>query len=398
MSRSLLSAIKRKLGLSGYVRLSPDAKSEKQRDARGLPDKDPGIQLVVQESLNWLSRAQQYSKEQDGGIARHYGLNDGWGSSYPETSGYIVPTLLERYNATGDQIPLNMAIRTLDWLVDIQFPEGGFQGGTVNATPRVPVTFNTGQVLLGLAAATDNDLDKRYRESMHRAANWLRDSQDDDGAWRKHPTPFAAAGDTVYETHVAWGLLETARLAPNEGYAEAAFRNIEWALTHQTENGWFDHCCLDTPEAPLTHTLGYAVRGILEAWRFNNDCNMLLNACKTLDAIVACTDKNGYLAGRLNNKWQGTVSWSCLTGSSQLAYCLLMVYEHERREDYLDAAMKLNSYVRRTISVVGDDTKRGGVKGSFPVDGEYGRFQYLNWAAKFTIDANVMEQRIVATE
>src|SRR3546814_21159950 len=33
----------------------------------------------------------------------------------------------------------------------------------------------------------------------------------------------------------------------------------------------------------------------------------------------------------------------------------------------------------------------GGVKGAFPVDGDYGAFEYLNWAAKFTIDANRKE-------
>ena len=94
----------------------------------------------------------------------------------------------------------------------------------------------------------------------------MRDSQDDDGAWRKYPTPFAASGDKVYETHVAWGLLEAARHAPDEGYTEAAFRNINWALARQKENGWFDCCCLDNRASPLTHTIGYAVRGILEAW------------------------------------------------------------------------------------------------------------------------------------
>ena len=33
----------------------------------------------------------------------------------------------------------------------------------------------------------------------------------------------------------------------------------------------------------------------------------------------------------------------------------------------------------------------GGVKGSFPVDGDYGAWAYLNWAAKFCIDANLLE-------
>ena len=41
------------------------------------------------------------------------------------------------------------ARRMLDWCVAIQYPEGGFQGGKIDATPKVPVTFNTGQILLG---------------------------------------------------------------------------------------------------------------------------------------------------------------------------------------------------------------------------------------------------------
>ena len=36
----------------------------------------------------------------------------------------------------------------------------------------------------------------------------------------------------------------------------------------------------------------------------------------------------------------------------------------------------------------GNDGVRGGVKGSYPVDGGYGTYQFLNWAAKFCIDAN----------
>jgi hypothetical protein len=38
----------------------------------------------------------------------------------------------------------------------------------------------------------------------------------------------------------------------------------------------------------------------------------------------------------------------------------------------------------------------GGVKGSFPVSGGYGRFQYLNWACKFSIDANLLELGVTA--
>ena len=81
----------------------------------------------------------------------------------------------------------------------------------------------------------------------------------------------------------------------------------------------------------------------------------------------------------------------CLTGASQVAESWLLLNRATKRDDYLRAARLTNSFVRRTISLDGAPKVRGGVKGSFPVDGDYGRWQYLNWAAKFTIDANRAE-------
>jgi asparagine synthase (glutamine-hydrolysing) len=36
----------------------------------------------------------------------------------------------------------------------------------------------------------------------------------------------------------------------------------------------------------------------------------------------------------------------------------------------------------------------GAIKGSFPVSGEYGAYQYLSWACKFSIDANMLEKAV----
>jgi hypothetical protein len=55
----------------------------------------------------------------------------------------------------------------------------------------------------------------------------------------------------------------------------------------------------------------------------------------------------------------------------------------------------VNGFVRRTVAVDGQHETRGGVKGSFPVDGDYGTFEYLNWAAKFFIDSNELERTAV---
>ncbi len=371
------------------MRLPASAKTVLRQDEKGLPGVDPGPERVIEEGIAWLGRAQDNSLTHDGGVARHYSLIDGWAPSYPETTGYIVSTLI----AYGQDMKMKDAVerarRMLDWLVSIQFPEGGFQGGMVHQTPRVPVTFNTGQILMGLAAGAR--LDARYREPMQRAADWLVKTQDKDGCWRKHPTPFAAAGEKAYETHVAIGLMNAAAVDSSRGYLESALRQVEWALTQQAANGWLAKCCLTDPERPLTHTLGYALRGLVEAYRSSNNARYLAAACRTADGLMGALGPDGRLSGRLDAQWKPAVDWVCLTGASQIAESWLLLHKATGRDDYRRAALLANSFVRRTVAIDGKPGIRGGVKGSFPVDGGYGRWQYLNWACKFTIDANRAE-------
>lgn len=379
--------------------LPPAASAELRRDRLGLPTRDPGIEPVLEEAVAWIGRAQDYSRTKDGGVARHYSLIDGWGSSYPETTGYIVPTLLDVARLSGGTVAdeaRERARRMLDWLVSIQLPEGGFQGGMVDQEPVVPVTFNTGQILLGLAAGA-TEFGSDYRDPMSRAAIWLATTQDPDGCWRRHPTPFAAPGEKAYETHVAWGLLEAYRVEPDNRYLEAALANIRWALGWQHKNGWFARCCLEDPTAPLTHTIGYVLRGVLEGYRSTRDPALLAAAQRTADGVLSALRPDGFLPGRLDCRWKGKVRWSCLTGTAQIAHCLLILHRETGESRYRTAALAGNSYVRRSVNLSGPPEVRGGVKGSFPVDGTYGQYQYLNWACKFFIDSNLLERDLVPT-
>jgi hypothetical protein len=285
----------------------------------------------------------------------------------------------------------------LDWLVSIQLPGGGFQGGMVDQRPVVPVTFNTGQILIGLAAGV-SEFGDAYRGPMLAAADWLVQAQDADGCWRRYPTPFAGRGQKAYKTHVSCGLVEAERLEPGRGYAEAALRNVRWALTHQRGNGWFDRCCLDDSNQPVTHTIGYVLRGLLEVERFFGVPSLIAAARRTADGILTAIRPDGALPGKLSSNWRGSASWSCLTGNVQIAHSLIILYDKIGHAPYRDAAYGLNRAVRRTLRIGDPDETRGAVKGSFPIDGDYGRFEYLNWATKFAIDSYTAEQQIRARE
>ncbi|HEY2805714.1 MAG TPA: prenyltransferase/squalene oxidase repeat-containing protein [Gemmatimonadales bacterium] len=392
MIRKVLGAVR---SAREYSMLPPQAREAIRADRSGLPLHDPGNVVAVAEALAWLCRAQDRSSSVDGGVARHFSLVSGWSSSYPETTGYIIPTFFECAEALGRADLRDRARRMLDWLVSIQLPDGSFQGGMIDQQPVVGVVFNTGQILMGLSRGA-REWGGLYATAMRRAADWLVGVQDADGAWRLGQSPFALAGSKTYDMHVAWGLLEAARVEPRESWSRAALANIAWGISRQRANGWIEACCLSDPLRPLTHTLGYALRGMLEGFRFSADRALLDAALRTAEGLRGALTPEGFLPGRLDERWHAAARWSCLTGAVQIAYCWLALFVETGDVRLRDAAYAANAWVRRTQAVVGDPDLRGGIKGSFPVNGEYCRLELPDWAAKFYIDALRLEDEVRA--
>jgi len=357
---------------------------------------DPGIEIAIDTGIAWLARAQDESTSHDGGVSKHFSLISGWGSSYPETTGYIVPTTIAYAHLRDDPSHVERARRMLDWLVSIQRPDGSFLAGAIGSRHAVPTTFNTGQILIGFAAGVVS-YGERYLPAMRRAADWLVEVQAADGAWRGHQSPLVRPGPKAYDTHIAWGLFEAARIDPDRGYGEAGLRNVRWALGLQTDNGWFEQCSIKNPETPATHTIGYALRGVLEAFAYSNDASLLAAARKTGDGLWLATKLGGFLPGRIDRNWRGVTDWSCLTGQAQNATNWMLLWKHTHDARYLHAAFASNRFVRWTLDVDGDRDVRGAVKGSYPVDGEYDPWVYPNWATKFLVDSCMLELEIRRT-
>lgn len=395
----MLSAISSLLGVAAaaeVIRSIPaPALAQCWRDVIPPPDDAPAPEQAVFAVADWIGRAQDSSSSRDGGVARHFSLKSGWSTSYPETTGYIVPTMLVLWRRTQDATYRHRAVEMLRFLQSIQLPSGAFQGGVIGATPAVPVVFNTGQILLGLAAAV-RELGDEYRPAMTKAADFLVACQEPDGSWRRYATPFACQGVKSYDTHVSWALLEAERVAPDRGYADAALRNVAWALTHQRRDGWIDHCCLTDRRRPLTHTIGYFLRGVLEAFEFTQDPALLDSARRLADRLLDLQRPDGTLPGRLTGAWEAAVTSTCLTGNSQIAHCWLRLYVHTGNSAYLHAATRANRFARRTLATAPSHEARGGLRGSYPAWGDYAPYEYINWGAKFFIDAQLLELDLTA--
>src|SRR5262245_28644166 len=84
----------------------------------------PSDDAAMRGAAAWLARAQDATG--DGGIAGRYYLSSGWSSSYPETTGYAIPTLLALADALGDDEYRQRAARCVEFLCSVQLPGGAF--------------------------------------------------------------------------------------------------------------------------------------------------------------------------------------------------------------------------------------------------------------------------------
>jgi uncharacterized protein YyaL (SSP411 family) len=345
----------------------------------------------LRETIGWIYRA--HDATPDDGLSRGYSLTTGWAASYPETTGYMIPTLFDYSHLTGDREAWERARRMADWELSIQLPSGAIQAGLVDAPSVVPTVFNTGQVIFGWVRAYEETGDRNYLTGCERAADWLVAAQADDGEWRGHQSPLVTSGAVnTYNTRTAWALLEAYRHISHESYLQAATRNIDRALAKQHANGWFPDSCLSDNRQPLLHTVAYTIEGILEAGRLQARQDYVSAAARATDAVLACIRADGSLAGRFAEDWRGTVTWACITGVAQVAVVCFRLFDHTGAQRYLRDGRRLLEFVKSTQDIRTSNLNlRGGVKGSHPHTGGYCPFDYLNWAAKFFADACMLE-------
>ncbi|HTT67874.1 MAG TPA: hypothetical protein VMF70_07595 [Gemmatimonadales bacterium] len=348
------------------------------------------VETHLREAAGWIARAQDAGP--DAGVAYGARFGKSFLPSYPETTGYIVPIVLRLGRVWNDVSLHERAVRMGDWEIDVQMPCGAVMGGMVTEPPT-PAVFNTGQVLLGWAALARETGAGRFLDAARRAAEWLVGVQEADGNWREGNSRFAHAGATVYNVRAAWGLYEVGELAGEDRFRQAALRNAAFALSRQAANGWFSDCCLSEPARPLLHTIAYTMEGLLEIGLLRRDAGMIAAARRTADALVAILGPDGYLPGRLRPDFSAAATWCCLTGSAQTSIVLSRLATCTGEGRYRDAARRINRYLmaRHDISSA-DPAIRGGLAGSWPVDGDYGRLMILNWATAFLIDALLWER------
>lgn len=353
-------------------------------------------------AMRWLCRAQDATP--DDGVARSFALlynpyfgSRGWQASYPETTGYIIPTFYDYAGLVPEADYAERAARMARWETECQLESGAVQGGIVGQRPT-PAVFNTGQVVFGWLRAHEETGDARHLDSAVRAGRFLVEAMSPDGGWYRDLSDYAGDGKMKYRAYnvrCAWALADLGEAASAPEFSEAARRAGTFVWERQLQNGWFPSNCLFNPDLPHLHTIAYAVRGLLETGVRLGVQEFVDGARRAADGVLAQQRDDGFLSDRFDRDWRPVDESSCLTGVAQIGLCWGRLFEIFGETRYLGGLERASAYLRRRQYFAPDlPNIHGGIAGSHPVGGRYGANELLNWAAKFFADLLMLEMRL----
>ncbi len=351
--------------------------------ARTVPTAD-----ALRSVVDWILQAQRT----DGGIAAYYSLLIGYSESYPEVTGYIIPTLYDFFWLTGEEAARQAAERATDWLLSLQLPTGAFPGGLHSSgSDAQPSVFNTGQILQGLVRAHAETGSAKILEHAVSAGNWLAAMQQADGAWIG-PAAYQGVAHTYYSM-VSWALAQLADASEDPRHAAVADKNIDWVLSHVQPSGWIDGINLRGHPAYL-HFIAYVIQGVLECGILRRRDDAIRAAAKAAWVLLRKFETHKRLLGTYEPGFKSGLPFTCLTGNAQMSCVWLRLFEVAGDLRYLNAALKMNEMLKQLLPAKGRRGVVGGVAGSYPIWGAYQPMRFISWGAKFLADALMLEQRV----
>jgi hypothetical protein len=392
--------------LAKYLALAPNLLRPSRlalvlRDALKIKNTLP---LATQSSLaltiEWLLQSHRHAPS--GGSSAGYSILEGWLPSYPETTGYIIPTLWHYAEGVSDAAKKEelqkAALAMTDWEIEIQLENGAVRGGWYGTDKLgrfskndLPVAFNTGMVLLGFAESYAQTKRDAYLRAGIRAGDWLAENQEPSGAWLKGASEATRNSGYSYYTMIAFGLAAFAKASGLEKYHHVATKHVDWVVSQQAQNGFYKFMSFTEGVAPYLHTIAYTIQGVLEVGLFLEREDYIRSAEKAAFELLKRFEISGNLWGEYDEKWKPVRKYWCVTGIAQMSIVWSKLYLKSGDARYFNAALKANDAIKSIQPVKTNAGFKGAVRGSYPVWERYSRFYFPNWAAKFYADALMLE-------
>ncbi|MDA7670557.1 hypothetical protein N8592_00870 [Verrucomicrobia bacterium] len=350
----------------------------------------------IEVSLSWFRNLQR--KGGDGGIPAKFRLADLPGRnlypSYPETSGYILSTILAAQEmGFGDMREMSRLIKS--YLLKQQLDKGGFRGGhaRMRNNGRASI-FNSGQILLGLVAYhNSNPNDETVVESIRRCVEWGRKNVKD-GKWNEE---YTFGGQRAYYARSTMGFLRGS-VAVGDKEACQRFRENYVSIYESYFDdpkslvGWG----FKADVVPL-HTIAYTLRGMLECGLVLEDesyMQEIADFCWQIIKGAKCFNIAGIPYCSYSPGLNPVAEAICPTGLAQLAIVLWKLEDLGIGEgEFENAAKSMTNVVKQTqIRGSRNILLDGAVPGSWPVNGPYQPYDLVNWSVKFLLDCLLLKK------
>lgn len=270
-------------------------------------------------------------------------VNSAQSFSYPEVTGYLVPTLL----AYGER---DLAVRLVRWLLCIQRANGAY----ADPDRAEPCVFDTAQALRGLLAA--KDVVPESLAAARRASDFICGEMIASGS-RGFGERYSGSIPESVHLYVLPPLQLAAAVLGRADYRKA----VEHCLDYYSKP---DACSLNSQ----LHFLGYELEALIDLGR----ADLAVPVLDHLRRQQAC---DGSVAG------VGGARWICSSGLAQLALCWYKIGDWEPADKALAWLEK-------------HQTAGGGFFGSYGSKASYFPDVEVPWAAKFYLDAHRLRLRL----
>jgi malonyl-CoA O-methyltransferase len=275
--------------------------------------------------------------------------------SYPEVTGYYIPTLL----TWNDK---ERAIAYSQWLCEVQHESGSWR----DPAGKIDCIFDTGQIFRGLLEVYELNHDDNIKQALQKACQWLLTQIDDDGVI---DAPDVAAWDGTVPDYILLYALEpilrVATLLKDEALILKSKKAIDNFLS---KTDLTNFSC-------LSHFHAYIMEALC-------DLGYRERALEGMSIIEKLQRKDGSVPAYIDKKWV------CSTAMFQYAIVWYKLDKTEQADKVFTYALNLQNSSGGWYGSYGEPYKTLSKLGRFiPSFGMYFPKAEISWAVKYFLDA-----------
>lgn len=344
-------------------------------DALGGKEK---ITASLKANLNWIYKS--FKANDHLGSSGSRNIFGKWSDPYPETTGYLLPTLLNAAPYFSEENLISLSKLQLKFFESIKTVDGAY---SQNMEDSEPVVFDVAQILLGLIAMVPfMEKSKDILLEIRITREWLRDILDDQGNFIAYN--YVKEFQPAYYSRIAWPLGAAENIIDSRP-SKKTKALVQRITESQNDNHSFKNWGFRKGEPALTHTIAYTLRGLWEYGEMVNSRQIKKQVTQALHRMSKAIRVDEGVAGSYTEEWEGDHSFVCSSGNAQLALLYMVVYERSRDKVFLERIVTLLKPLMKAQRKASINT--GAISSSIPISGSYQRYKYTNWTQKFYSDA-----------